>query len=65
MIDIKRILFPIDFSKYTDKVFPYVLFLVKKHHATVYLLHVAHDSRQHAYAGPDSPKNTVFLLMEE
>ena len=65
MINIKRMLFPVDFSKYTDKVFPYVLFLAEKHHATVYLLHVTQDLRHHAYAGPDSPQNTISRLMKE
>lgn len=65
MIDIKRILFPVDFSKYTDEVFPYVLFLAEKHRATVYLLHVAQDLHHQAFAGPDSPQSTVSRLMKE
>ena len=65
MIDIKRILFPIDFSEYANKVLPYVIFLAGKHNATIYLLHVAQDLRHYAYAGPGSPQNTVSRLMEE
>ena len=65
MIDIKRILFLVDFSKYTDQVLPYILCLAEKHLATVYLLHVEHHLRHHAYAGgPDSLQNTVSRLME-
>jgi nucleotide-binding universal stress UspA family protein len=65
MIDIKRILFPIDFSEYANKLLPYALFLAGKHNATIYLLHVAQDLRHYAYSGPGSPQNTVSRLMEE
>ena len=65
MIEIKRILFPIDFSEYANKLLPYALFLAGKHNATIYLLHVAQDLRHYAYVGLGSPQNTVSRLMEE
>jgi nucleotide-binding universal stress UspA family protein len=65
MIEIKRILFPIDFSEYADKVLPYVLFFAGKHNAAIYLLHVVQDLRHYAYGGPGSPQHEVSRLMEE
>jgi len=43
MLEIKRILFPIDFTENTSKVLPYALSVSEKYDAVVYLLHVVED----------------------
>ncbi len=43
MIEIKKILFPIDLSDNSGKVFPYVLSLSEKYGADICLLHVVED----------------------
>ena len=46
MIEIKRILFPIDFTENTPKILPYVLSVAEKYGAAIYLLHVIEDFSQ-------------------
>lgn len=46
MLQIKRILFPIDFSENSSKILPYVLSLAEKYQAVIYLLHVVEDFAQ-------------------
>ena len=43
MLEIKRILFPIDFTENSSKILPYVLFVAEKHDGMIYLLHVVED----------------------
>jgi nucleotide-binding universal stress UspA family protein len=43
MIEIKRILFPVDFSKNSSRILPYALTVSKKFGAAIYLLHVVED----------------------
>jgi nucleotide-binding universal stress UspA family protein len=43
MTDIKKILFPCDFTENSSKVLPYVLLFSGKYNSTIYLLHVVHD----------------------
>ncbi|MDH3975747.1 MAG: universal stress protein [Deltaproteobacteria bacterium] len=43
MKDIKKILFPTDFSEGSDEVFSYVLALAKKFNASIDILHVIHE----------------------
>ena len=43
MLEIKRILFPIDFSENSVKILPYVLSVSEKYDAMIYLLHVVDD----------------------
>lgn len=43
MVDIKRILFPIDFTQNSSKILPYVLSVSEKYDAMIYLLHVVED----------------------
>lgn len=43
MVDIKRILFPIDFTENSSKILPYVLSVSEKYDAMIYLLHVVED----------------------
>lgn len=46
MLEIKRILFPVDFTQNSSKILPYVLSLSEKYAATIYLLHVIEDFSQ-------------------
>ncbi|MBN1106518.1 MAG: universal stress protein [Deltaproteobacteria bacterium] len=43
MPEIKRVLFPIDFTENSSKIFPYVLSIAGKYDATIYLVHVVED----------------------
>ena len=43
MLEIKRILFPIDFTENSSKILPYVLSVSEKYDAMIYLLHVVED----------------------
>ncbi|MEJ2587833.1 MAG: universal stress protein [Deltaproteobacteria bacterium] len=43
MVEIKRILFPIDFTENSSKILPYVLSVSEKYDALIYLLHVVED----------------------
>ena len=43
MLEIKRILFPIDFTENSSKILPYVLSVAGKYDAMIYLLHVVED----------------------
>ncbi len=43
MVEIKRILFPIDFTQNSSKILPYVLSVSEKYDAMIYLLHVVED----------------------
>ena len=46
MSEIKRILFPVDFTENSSKVSPYVLSVSEKYDAEIYLLHVVVDFSQ-------------------
>lgn len=43
MLKIKKILFPIDFTENSIKIFPYVLSMAEKYDSTIYLIHIAQD----------------------
>ena len=43
MLEIKRILFPIDFTENSSKILPYVLSISEKYGGIIYLLHVVED----------------------
>lgn len=43
MLEIKRILFPIDFTENSSKILPYVLSVADKFNAAIYLMHVVQD----------------------
>ena len=43
MMEIKKILFPIDLTENSSKILPYVLSVSEKYNSTIYLLHVVHD----------------------
>lgn len=40
MIEIKKILFPLDLTENSSKILPYVLSVSEKYNSTIYLLHV-------------------------
>jgi nucleotide-binding universal stress UspA family protein len=42
-VEIKRILFPVDFTEHASKILPYVLSIAEKYDAMIYLLHVVED----------------------
>lgn len=43
MVEIRRILFPVDFTLNSSKILLYVLSLSEKYEAVIYLLHVVED----------------------
>ncbi|MBN2469003.1 MAG: universal stress protein [Deltaproteobacteria bacterium] len=43
MIEIKRVLFPVDFTENSSRILPYALTVSAKFGATIYLLHVVED----------------------
>ena len=43
MLEIKKILFPVDFTQNSSKLLPYVLSISDKYDGTIYLLHVVED----------------------
>ena len=43
MIEIKKILFPVDFTQNSSKLLPYVLSISDKYDSTIYLLNVVED----------------------
>ena len=43
MVEIKKILFPFDFTQNSTKILPYVLSVSEKYGAMIYLLHVVDD----------------------
>ena len=43
MIEIKKILFPLDLTENSSKILPYVLSVSEKYNSLVYLLHVVQD----------------------
>ena len=43
MVEIKKILFPIDFTENSAKILPYVLSVSEKYDSTIYLIHVMQD----------------------
>jgi len=46
MVEIKRILFPIDFTENSSKILPYALSVSEKYDGMIYLLHVIKDIRE-------------------
>jgi nucleotide-binding universal stress UspA family protein len=43
MVEIKKILFPVDLTENSSKILPYVLSASEKYNSTIYLLHVVQD----------------------
>jgi len=63
MVEIKRILYPIDFSECSYQVLPYVLYVAEKYDAEIYLLYVVDDLRQ--FAGMHVPHTSISNFIEE
>ncbi|MBW1980607.1 MAG: universal stress protein [Deltaproteobacteria bacterium] len=63
MVDIKKILYPLDFSECSYAVLPWVLALVEKFQAEVYLLYVARDLRY--FAGFHVPHTSITGFVKE
>jgi hypothetical protein len=43
MVEIRKILFPVDLTQNSSKVLPYVLSASEKYKSTIYLIHVIED----------------------
>jgi len=43
MVEIKKVLFPCDFTENSTKILPYVLSVSEKYDSTIYLIHVVQD----------------------
>lgn len=58
MLEIKKILFPIDLTENSSKILPHVLSVSEKYNSTIYLLHVVHDLLRwgHSYVPHTSMK---------
>jgi nucleotide-binding universal stress UspA family protein len=63
MVEIKRILYPIDFSECSYQVLPYVLYVAEKYDAEIYLLYVVDDLRQ--FAGMHVPHTSISNFVEQ
>jgi nucleotide-binding universal stress UspA family protein len=48
MLEMKRILFPIDLAEDSSKIFPYVLSMANKYNSTIYLVYAIRDVYQWA-----------------
>lgn len=63
-MDIKRILFPTDFSEHSLAAYPYVKDIATKYDAEVHCLHVADDSCNYWMAGDDALAPVVVSELE-
>ncbi|MEJ2235717.1 MAG: universal stress protein [Syntrophobacterales bacterium] len=63
MVEIKRILYPIDFSECSYQVLPYVLYVAEKYHADIYLVYVVDDLRH--FAGMHVPHTSISDFVKE
>jgi nucleotide-binding universal stress UspA family protein len=67
MVEIKKILFPIDLTENAYKVLPYVLSVSEKYNAMIYLLHVVPDLQKLAkeYIAHTSPYASLDIFKKE
>lgn len=63
MVNITRILYPVDFSENSYKVLPYVLSIAEKYNAQIFILHVVDDLRR--YAGIHVPHPSISEIIKE
>lgn len=65
MLNIKKILFPTDFSKCSKQAFSHALFMAEKHDAEIHMLHVItlheNDSYKAEYDYPNLEEYNVHL----
>jgi nucleotide-binding universal stress UspA family protein len=66
MVEIKKILFPIDLTENSSKLLPYVLSMSEKYNAMIYLLHVIADIRlgYNVYL-PDTTHSSLSVFQKE
>lgn len=60
MIQLKKILCPVDFSKYSLEALQYATHMVLQNNATLYLVHIV-DSRVYDYGGPIYGQETSVM----
>jgi nucleotide-binding universal stress UspA family protein len=67
MVEIKKILFPIDLTENAYKVLPYVLSVSEKYNAMIYLFHVVPDLQKLAkeYIAHTSPYASLDIFKKE
>jgi len=60
MIEIKKILFPLDLTENSSKILPYVLSISEKYNSIIYLLHVVQDLNKWGKLYVPHPSMDVF-----
>ena len=60
MIEVKKILFPCDFTENSSKVLPYVLLFSEKYNSMIYLFHVVQDLQRWGKDFIPHPSMDVF-----
>ena len=60
MIEIKKILFPLDLTENSSKILPYVLSISEKYNSMVYLLHVVQDLNRWGKLYVPHPSMDIF-----
>ena len=60
MIEIKKILFPLDLTENSSKILPYVLSISDKYNSIIYLLHVVQDLNKWGKLYVPHPSMDVF-----
>ena len=60
MIEIKKILFPLDLTENSSKILPYVLSVSEKYNSMIYLLHVVQDLNKWGKLYVPHPSMDVF-----
>jgi nucleotide-binding universal stress UspA family protein len=67
MVEMKKILFPIDLTENSSKILPYVLSVSEKYNSTIYLLHVVPDFQKWAreYISHTSPYASLDMFRKE
>ncbi len=67
MMEMKKILFPLDLTENSSKILPYVLSVSEKYDSTIYLLHVVPDLQKWAkeYISHTSPYASLDMFKKE
>lgn len=60
MLEIKKILFPVDLTENSSKILPYVLSISEKYNSLVYLLHVVQDLNKWGKLYVPHPSMDIF-----
>jgi len=64
MLEIKKILFPVDFTENSSKIIPYVLSASEKYNSAIYLIHVVEDLAKWVL-GIHVPHSTLTTYQKE